>query len=246
MILGRGIVGVTDTGIVFTEKQIDMKKARAVALRFAGQYLDVVPVGRITALQHVDNAVYPMGCSPNYGSGKYETAKHCLMYGDNICRVRDVVNMSDGEKAAVLGYSQFNACKSIICWIFARFLNRFGWINDKCIEEWDNAWLSRGNEGRYPDLVLFAGSEDGRLGLFVPGMLKGVLPRAPFRVRVQSVDYWTRGGPKVVTWETTINGTGLFLVWFGRYVLPYRAYFSFPTDIKVKHGFSGSNAYIIG
>jgi hypothetical protein len=130
--------------------------------------------------------------------------------------------------------------------VFARFLNKYGWINDKCIEEWDNATLDRGNQGLRPDMLLFAGSEDGRLGLFVRGMLKGVLPRVPFRVRVQSVDYWTGGKPKVVEWESTINGTGLFLVWFGDYVLPFRAYYSFPAGVQVKPGFSGSNAYIIG
>jgi hypothetical protein len=84
--------------------------------------------------------------------------------------------------------------------------------------------------------------------LFVRGML-GVaggkkLPSPPFKVKVQSVDYWGGLRPQVVNWETVVNGTGLFLVHFGRYVLPFRAYYSFPASVPVKPGFSGSNAYI--
>jgi hypothetical protein len=244
-----GVVGVTDAGVVFVEKPVSTKKARAVALRFAGQFIDVIPVGRIIAFQFVGNPVYPLGCSPNYGSGgRYETARHCVLGGD-ICRVRSLVDMSDGGRANVAGFMEYKACRSWLCWVFARFLNRYGWVHSGCVEEFDNALLDRGNEGVGPDLVLFAGSEDGRLGLFVRGMgsiAEGrELPNPPFRVRIQSTDYWVGDKPQVVNWETTINGTGMFLVWFGRYVLPYRAYYSFPASIQVKPGFSGSNAFLV-
>jgi hypothetical protein len=185
-----------------------------------------------------------LGCSPNYGSdGRYETCRHCVLNGD-ICKLKNQVDMSDGSKADVVDVLRYEACGKVLCWIFARFLNRFGWILDKCIENWDNVWLSRGNEGEMPDLILFAGSEDGRLGLFVRGVEGRKLPSMPFKVKVQSVDYWTGSGPKVVTWETDIVGTGLFLVWFGNYVLPFRAYYSYPAGTQVKPGFSGSNAFL--
>jgi hypothetical protein len=252
MILGRGIVGVTDEGVVFVESAVTekiVKKAEKVAIKTVGQYVKMIPVGRILAL-FVDNPVYPLGCSPDYGSnGKYETARHCVLNGD-ICRLRNVVDMSDGGKANVVGFMEYKACRSWICWVFAKFLNRYGWIYDKCVEEWDNALLDRGNEGGMPDLILFAGSEDGRLGLFIEGMYSVAegrkLPDPPFRVKVQSVDYWVQGGsPQIVEWETTINGAGLFLVWFGNYVLPFRAYYSYPSSIGVKPGFSGSNAFLV-
>ena len=252
MILGRGIVGVTDSGIVFVESAVTKKiveKAEKVAIKTVGRYVKTVPVGKIVALQFVDDPIYPLGCSPDYGSnGKYETARHCVLNGD-ICRLRNMVDMSDGGKANVVGFMEYKACRSLMCWVFARLLNKFGWIHDRCIEEFDNVFIDRGNEGRYPDMVLFAGSEDGRLALFTRGVSSVVegrrLPNPPFKVRVQSVDYWNGDRPKVVNWETTVNGTGLFLVWFGRYVLPYRAFFSFPASIEVKSGFSGSNAYIV-
>jgi hypothetical protein len=249
MILGRGIVGVADKGIVFVEKPVNVKKVMKVALKAVGHFVDVVPVGRIRAL-FVDDPVYPLGCSPNYGlNSRYETARHCVMARD-ICRVRDAVNMSDGSRTSVTNVFRYNACERWICWVFAKIINRFGWVYDQCIEEFDNAVLNRGNEGKSPDLILFAGSEDGRLALFVRSIDSVVrgrkLPPAPFRVRMQSVDYWIGDKPKIVNWEAVVNGTGLFLVWFGNYVLPYRAYFSYPTAVQVKPGFSGSNAYIVG
>jgi hypothetical protein len=249
MILGRGIVGVTDRGVVFAEKPISVRSARKVALKAVGNFVGVVPVGRITALQFADNPVYPLRCSPNYGlDGRYETCRHCVLAGD-ICRVRDAADMSDGSKANVATIFRYNACESLVCWIFAQFLNKYGWIYDRCIEEFDNAALNRGNEGENPSLILFAGSEDGRLALFVRSIDSVVrgrkLPLAPFRVRVQSTDYWSGGRPNIVNWETVVNGTGIFLVWFGNYVLPYRAYFSYPATVQVKPGFSGSNAYVV-
>jgi hypothetical protein len=43
-----------------------------------------------------------------------------------------------------------------------------------------------------------------------------------------------------------VDGTGIFLVWFGeKYVLPFRAYYSYPSSIMVRPGFSGSNAFIV-
>jgi hypothetical protein len=248
----RGVVGITSEGIVFVEDVVRRpfieEKARKIALRTVGMFTKIVPVGRIVAF-FVDNPIFPRGCSPNYGSGgRYETARHCVLDGD-ICRLRSQVDMSDGSRANVVGFMEYKACRSWLCWVFARFLNRYGWIRDGCVEEFDNAWLDRGNEGVGPDLVLFAGSEDGRLGLFVRGMgsiAEGRgLPNTPFKVQVQSTDYWSGDRPKVVEWEATINGTGLFLVWFGRYVLPYRAYYSFPASIQVKPGFSGSNAFLV-
>jgi len=249
MRIPRGVVGITDSGIVFTEKPVNVKKARAVALRFVGRFIDVVSVGRIIALQFVDNPVYPLGCSPSYGSGeRYETARHCVLNGD-VCRLRDKVDMSDGSKASITGVFRYEVCESLICWIFARFLNRYGWVYEKCIEEFDNVWISRGNEGKLPDLLLFAGSEDERLALFTRGVSSVVegrrLPNPPFRVRVQSTDYWSGDKPKIVNWETAINGTGLFLVWFGNYLLPFRAYYSYPSSVGVKPGFSGSNAFLV-
>jgi hypothetical protein len=247
MRLLRGVVGIADEGIVFVEdfRRFDEGRARKVALKAVGQFTRVVPVGRILALQFVDNPVYPLGCSPDYGSsGRYETARHCVLDGD-ICRLKNMVDMSDGGKANVVGFMDYKACRSWICWVFARFLNRYGWIRDSCVEEWDNAFLDRGNEGGRPDLVLFAGSEDGRLGLFVKGVEGRGLPSMPFKVRVQSTDYWSGDRQQVVEWETYINGTGLFMVWFGDYVLPFRAYYSFPAGVQVKLGFSGSNAFLV-
>jgi hypothetical protein len=245
MILGRGVVGVADNGIVFTERPISEKRARKVALKAVGQFVDVKPVGKILAMQFVDNPIYPMGCSPDYGGdGKYETCRHCVLDGD-ICRIKSQVDMSDGSKANVVDSVSYKACRSWACWVFARFLNKYGWINDKCIETYDDALLDVGNVGQRPDLLLFAGSEDGSLGLFVPGISKSTLHTPPFRVKVQSTDYWVQGDkPQIVNWETTINGTGLFLVWFGNYVLPYRAFYSYPAGTQVKPGFSGSNAYL--
>ena len=210
------------------------------------QFTKVVPVGRILALQFVANPIYPLGCSPDYGmSGKYETCRHCVLDGD-ICRLRNMVDMSDESRANVVGFMEYKACRSWICWVFARFLNKYGWIRDSCVEEWDNALLDRGNESmRMPDLLLFAGSEDGKLGLFVRGLSKSILPSTPFRVRVQSVNYHVGGSPKVVEWETDVNGSGLFMVWFGSYVLPFRAFYSFPASVEVRPGFSGSNAFLV-
>jgi hypothetical protein len=250
MNLGRGVVGVSDSGIVFVEKHIDERKARKVAIKAVGKYVDVVSVGRIHALRFVDDPVYVRGCSPSYGGGgRYETCRHCILDGD-LCRTKEQVDMSDGTRASVTGIFEFEACKSWVCWVFARFLNRYGWVLDRCVERFDNAWISRGNEGDLPHLVLFAGSEDSRLALFVQGALGVVegrrLPDPPFRVGVQSVDYWSGSRPQVVNWETTVNGTGLFLVNFGRYLLPFRAYFSYPAGVGVKGGFSGSNAYVVG
>ena len=249
MILGRGIVGVTGEGVVFVDRRFDEGRARKVALKMVGRYTRMIPVGKILALQFVDNPIYPLGCSPNYGSnGRYETCRHCVLGGD-ICRLRNVVDMSDGGKGNVIGFMDYKVCRSWICWVFARFLNRFGWIYDDCVEEFDNAFLDRGNEGERPDVLLFAGSEDGRLALFVKGILSVAegrrLPSPPFKVKVQSVDYWSGDRPQVVEWETVINGAGLFMVWFGNYVLPFRAYYSFPAGAQVKPGFSGSNAFLM-
>jgi hypothetical protein len=248
MILGRGVVGVGDGGVVFVERRVDEGKARKVALRAVGKFTGVVEVGKIIAF-FVDDPVYQWGCSPSYGlDRRYETCRHCILDGD-LCRTKRQVDMSDGGKADVTGIFRYEACESLICWLFARFLNRFGWVNDRCIEEWDNAMISRGNSGVFPDLVLFAGSEDSKLALFVRSALGAVegrrLPNPPFRVKVQSVDYWSGSMPKIVNWETGINGTGLFLVWFGNYVLPFRAYYSYPAGVGVRPGFSGSNAYVV-
>jgi hypothetical protein len=157
-----------------------------------------------------------------------------------------MVDMSDESRANVVGFMEYKACRSWICWVFARFLNKYGWIRDSCVEEWDNVLLDRGNEGRRPDLLLFAGSEDGRLALFVRGVSGGELPKTPFRVRLQSTNYWVQGGsPQVVEWETAINGMGLFMIWFGDFILPFRAFYSFPAGVEVRPGFSGSNAYVV-
>ena len=242
----RGVVGVTSEGIVFVEDVVDEGRARKVALKAVGQFTKAIPVGRILALQFISNPIYPLGCSPNYGmNGQYETCRHCVLDGD-ICRLRGQVDMSDGGKANVVGFMEYKACRSLLCWVFARFLNKYGWIYDKCVEEWDNTLLDRGNEGGRPDLLLFAGSEDGNLAIFTRGMGGRELPSTPFRVRIQSVNYWVQGGsPQVVEWETTINGTGLFMVWFGDYVLPFRAYYSYPAGTRVLPGFSGSNAFLV-
>jgi hypothetical protein len=245
MMLGRGVVGVTDEGIVFVEKPVSEKKARRVALRVVGSFVNVVPVGRIVVLQFAESPVYPVGCSPNYGAGRrYETCRHCVSEG--LCGIRTQVDMSDGSRASVVDIFRYNACESWICWVFARFLNKYGFVYDRCIEYYDNATLDRGNEGRMPDLVLFAGSEDKKLALFVRGIYSKALPRPPFKVKVQSADYWVKGDrPKIVNWETTIDGVGLFLVWFNNYVLPYRAYYSYLPSVEVKPGFSGSNAFLV-
>jgi len=244
--IGRGIVGVSSDGTVFTERMIPLKRAMKAALREAGQFRRAVPVGRIRALQFVENPIYPLGCSPNYGGYVYETCRHCVAEAADVCKVRSEVNMSDGSRAHVVYTAPLKACSSWTCWFFARFVNRFGWILDKCVETHDSALISRGNEGRRPHLVLFAGSEDGSLALFTPSAESSGFFVTPFKVRIQSTDYHAEGGPRVIEWETNIDGTGLFLVWFGeKYVLPFWAYYSYPSSVPVKPGFSGSNAYII-
>jgi len=241
----REVVGIADEGVVFVERPVSEKRVRKAALKAVGQFVDVVTVGRIFALQFVSNPIYPMGCSPDYGSGGYETCQHCVLDGD-VCRVKGVVGMSDGSSASVVNVAGYRVCRSWICWVFAKFLNRYGWIYDNCVEEYDNALLDRGNEGGRPDLLLFAGSEDGSLALFVRGLMGRELPKTPFRVRIQSTNYWVQGGsPQVVEWETNINGSGLFMVWFGNYVLPFRAYYSYPAGMRVLPGFSGSNAFLV-
>ena len=149
--------------------------------------------------------------------------------------------MSDGDVAHVTMDVPYKACKKWMCWIFSRFLTRYGYVWDKCVEEYDNAVISRGNNEKRPDLILFAGSSDGRLALFVPGLVWA--PREPpFRVKVQSVDYQEN---QVKTWEAEIMGVGIFLVEFGEYVLPFRAYYVYPAPVYVKPGFSGSNAFVV-
>jgi hypothetical protein len=244
MRIGKGIVGITNEGLVFVERPISEKKARKVALRTVGWYAGIVPVGKIKAL-FVDNPIYPQGCSPDYGSNQYETCEHCVL-DDDICVVKKQVQMSDGSVADVASVAGYKACKSWVCWVYAKFLNKYGWVNDRCIETHDNAILDRGNEGQRPDLLLFAGSEDGSLGLFIPGLTRSTLPSPPFKIQIQSTNYWTQDGkPQIVNWETVVNGTGLFLIWFGDYILPFRAYYSYPAATRVLPGFSGSNAYIV-
>ena len=243
MRLGRGIVGVTDNGLVFVDRKEAYKRARKVALKTVGMYKDVVYVGRIRALQFVENPIYPLGCSPDYGGdGSYETAGHCVLDRD-ICMHRSSVNMSDGSTADVVYFERYKACRSWLCWIFARFINRFGWIRDACIEEYDNALISRGNTGIVPNLILFAGSADGRLALFTPSLDNRDVPSPPFRIEVQSTDY-VEGVVKI--WRDVISGTGIFLVDFpGGYVLPFYAFYAYPTTVEVRPGFSGSNAVVV-
>lgn len=236
-ILKSGVVGIDyEHNIIFVS---DNKLVMKMYKKYKGS---VHYVGRIKALKSfVDNPVYQVGCSPNYGDSAngYETARHCVLNG--LCNVKSV-QMSDGTFTSVVYDVPYKACKNWLCWVFARFFNRFGIVLDRCVEEYDNARLGAGNNGELPDFVLFAGSEDGRLALFVPG-LKRKPPEPPLHVFVQSVDY-SEG--RVKTWETTIRGIGLFLVDFGdTYTLPFMAYYSLNTPIQVKPGFSGSNAYIV-
>lgn len=239
-ILKGGVVGIDyENNIIFVSNE------RYVMKMYRKYRGNVHYVGRIKVLQSfVDNPVYPSLCSPNYGDSAngYETARHCVLNG--LCNVKSSIKMSDGTFANVVYDVPYKACKKWLCWIFARFVNKFGFILDRCIEKWDNAVLSKGNKGKYPDVVLFAGSEDGRLALFTPGLNRGDVD-PPFKVRLQSVDYWTGGSPRVVEWETTIHGRGIFLVWFGSYVLPFEAYYSFPAGVIVRPGYSGSNGYIV-
>jgi len=236
-ILKSGVVGIDyEHNIIFVS---DNKLVMKMYKKYKGS---VHYVGRIKALKYfVDNPVYPVGCSPNYGDSAngYETARHCVLNG--LCDVKSV-QMSDGTFTSVVYDVPYKACKNWLCWVFARFFNRFGIVLDRCVEEYDNARLGAGNNGDLPDFVLFAGSEDGRLALFVPG-LKREPPKPPLYVFVQSVDY-SEG--RVKTWETIIRGIGLFLVDFGdTYTLPFMAYYSLNTPIQIKPGFSGSNAYIV-
>lgn len=237
-IFERGVVGIDyEHNIIFVSS---LKLVMKMYKKYKGS---VHYVGRIKALKSfVDNPVYPVGCSPNYGDSAngYETARHCVLNG--LCDVKSSIQMSDGTFTSVVYDVPYKACKNWLCWVFARFLNRFGIILGRCVEEYDNVRLGAGNNGDLPDLVLFAGSEDGRLALFVPG-LKREPPKPPLYVKVQSVDY-SEG--RVKTWETIIRGIGLFLVDFGdKYTLPFMAYYSHNTPVKVKPGFSGSNAYIV-
>jgi len=239
--LGRGIVGVTSEGLVFVDRKEAYKRARKVALRTVGMYKDVVYVGRIRAL-FVENPIYPLGCSPDYlTEGGYETAGHCVL-GRDICIHRSSVNMSDGSAADVVHFERYKACRSWLCWVFARLVNRFGWIRDECVEEFDNAIISRGNVGIVPNLILFAGSADGRLALFTPSLSFRDVPSPPFNIEVQSTDY-VEGRVKV--WRDVVSGTGIFLVDFPGYVLPFHAFYVYPTTVVVRPGFSGSNARIV-
>ena len=238
-ILGRGVVGID-----YEHNTIFVSNSKLLMKMYKKYRGGVHYVGRIKMLKSfVDNPVYPVGCSPNYGDSAngYETARHCLLNG--LCDVKSSIQMSDGTFTSVVYDVPYKACKKWLCWVFARFVNRFGIVLNRCVEEYDNAKLGAGNSGDMPDLILFAGSEDGRLALFVPG-LKGEPPKPPFYVRVQSVDYYE--GRVVKTWETIIRGIGMFLVDFGdKYTLPFMAYYSHPAGIRVKPGFSGSNAYIL-
>lgn len=238
-IIPNGVVGID-----YENNNIFVSRINLVMKMYRKYKASVYYVGRIKMLKSfVDNPVFPAGCSPNYGDSAngYETARHCVING--LCEVKSGIQMSDGTFTSVVYDVPYKACKSWLCWVYARFLNRFGIILDRCVEEYDNARLGAGNNGDLPDLVLFAGSEDGTLALFVPG-LKGEIPKPPLYVKVQSVDY--QEGRVVKTWETIIRGIGLFLVNFGdTYILPFMAYYSHPTGIPVKPGFSGSNAYIV-
>jgi hypothetical protein len=160
----------------------------------------------------------------------------------DICRYRSSVNMSDGSTADVVHFERYKACRSWLCWIFARFINRFGWVNDRCIEEYDNATLNKGNTGIVPHLILFAGSEDGRLALFTPSLDNRDVHSTPFRIEVQSMDYVEN---KIKVWRDVVRGTGIFLVDFPGYVLPFYAFYVYPTAVEVRPGFSGSNAVVI-
>jgi len=239
--LGRGIVGITDEGLVFVSKKEAYRRARKTALKVVGMYKDTIYVGRIRALGFVENPIYPQGCSPDYGGdGSYETAGHCIIDRD-ICRYRSSVNMSDGSTADVIHFERYKACRSWLCWVFARFINRFGWIRDECIEEYDNATLNRGNVGIVPNLILFAGSADGKLALFTPSLDNNV-PSPPFEIEVQSMDYVEN---KIKVWRDVVRGTGIFIVNFpGGYVLPFYAFYVYPASVVVRPGFSGSNAVI--
>ena len=236
-ILKSGVVGIDyEHNVIFVS---DNKLVMKMYKKYKGS---VHYVGRIKALKYfVDNPVYPVECSPNYGDSAngYETARHCVLNG--LCNVKSV-QMSDGTFTSVVYDVPYKACKNWLCWVFARFFNRFGIVLNRCVEEYDNARLGAGNNGDLPDFVLFAGSEDGRLALFVPG-LRREPPKPPLYVSVQSIDY-SEG--RVKTWVTTIRGIGLFLVDFGdTYTLPFMAYYSLNTPIQIKPGFSGSNAYIV-
>jgi len=235
----RGVSAVATDGTVFVERDVDVKKARRFAVRTVGTYSRAVRVGRIVAMYW-----RPLGCSPSFGSyGEYETARHCVIGGD-ICRLRDVVKVTDGvnfDDAKVVRDVKYVACRSVKCWLLARFFNRFGYVDDGCIEEYDNAVIDRGSEGFRPDLVLFAGSEDGRLALFTKGLRPGAEVKVGDAVRVVSYDYQSG---EVKTWTTLITHEVVALVWFGtRYVLPFRAFGSYPTPVVVRSGFSGSNAW---
>ena len=243
MRLPKGVVGADfKNRLVFIENIDRYEAGKRFGLKTMGTDAFVYPVGRIRLLQFADNPVYPMGCSPNYGNnGNYETARHCTIAGDP-CILRQYVQMNNGSAARVVNSVEYRVCKSWICWVFDRFLTKFGYVLNSCVEGYDNAILDIGNEGKRPDLVLFAGSEDGKLGLFVPGMSVSSLPSTPFRIKIQSVDYWE--GQRVIEWETVINGMGIFLVEFGDYVLPFKAFYTYPSQIPVKPGFSGSNAFV--
>jgi hypothetical protein len=241
MRLPRGVVGLDrESKVVFVEDVNKYSAGKRFGFKALGEEPHVFPVGRIYMLQFVDNPVYPKGCSPNYGAdGEYETARHCVV--SDVCRVVDRVEMSDGNVAYVTMDIPYKACKKWTCWVFSRFLTRYGYMWNKCVEEYDNVTVSRGNDGKRPDLILFAGSSDGRLALFVPGLTW--TPREPpFRVAVQSMDYYEN---QVKTWDAKIGGIGIFLVEFGEYTLPFRAYYVYPTPIMVKPGFSGSNAFVV-
>jgi len=240
----RGVSAVSNDGVVFTYmKRINEGKVRAFAFREVGRFRDIRYVGRIRAFYKQRR-----GCSPDWGGeGRFESARHCVLNGD-ICRVKGFVDMFDPEvgwegSAGVVQDLPYRACRSWVCWVFARFINRIGYVLDRCIEEYDNVVLSDGNEGSRPDYVLFAGSEDGSLALFVPGV-NNVEPRVGDVVRVLSYDYYEG---RYRDWVASLNLMVTALVWFGeRYVLPFRAYGVYPAPVVVRPGFSGSNAWRVG
>ncbi|MEM1668324.1 MAG: hypothetical protein QXM53_06665, partial [Thermofilaceae archaeon] len=117
-ILKSGVVGIDyEHNIIFVS---DNKLVMKMYKKYKGS---VYYVGRIKALKYfVDNPVYPVGCSPNYGDSAngYETARHCVLNG--LCNVKSV-QMSDGTFTSVVYDVPYKACKNWLCWVFARFFN---------------------------------------------------------------------------------------------------------------------------
>ncbi|CAA32996.1 hypothetical protein D1T48_gp28 [Thermoproteus tenax virus 1] len=171
-------------------------------------------------------------CSPpGKNNSDYLTAFHCV--SREMCNIVSNIQLSDGTKVNVIKTPYMKHCSNILCrLLFEIGLNR---LFPMCIEDEDLAWISAGNNIGPTKGVLFAGSLGsiyGSIAIFSGDLIVGK------KYKVISRDFYIG---KTIEWETTINGKGIFYVLYenGKGIW-IRGYYSFPTQVRIKPGFSGS------